>query len=77
MKTIDVIVQKDGKTQVETRGFSGRDCFDASRFLEAALGTCSAARTTVEFHQSRQQTADESVEDLGARSSVDPSAKSR
>lgn len=64
MKVIDVIVQKDGKTEVETRGFSGRACFDASRFLEAALGICSGSRTTSEFHESKQ-TTDGAVEVSG------------
>ncbi len=64
MKTIDVTVQKNGKTEVETRGFSGRTCFDASRFLEAALGIYSDSRTTSGFHES-QQTTDGAVEVSG------------
>jgi hypothetical protein len=51
MKTIDIIVTADGSTRVETRGFSGASCLDASRFLEQALGKAGADERTAEFHQ--------------------------
>lgn len=35
-KLIEVIVNSDGTTRVETRGFSGGQCQEASRFLETA-----------------------------------------
>ena len=38
MKTIEIIVSSTGQTQVETKGFAGSECRDASRFLEEALG---------------------------------------
>lgn len=51
MKTIEVIVSPDGKAKVQTKGFSGASCRQASRFLEQALGTQSQERVTAEFHQ--------------------------
>ena len=38
MKTITLIVAPGGKTTVETHGFDGQSCTDASKFLETALG---------------------------------------
>jgi hypothetical protein len=50
-QTIVVTVKPDGTTQVETRGFSGAACRDASRFLEAALGLSAQESFTQEFYQ--------------------------
>ena len=38
-KTITIIIAPDGKTIIETDGYSGSSCREASRFLEEALGT--------------------------------------
>ena len=38
MKNITIIVKPDGKTVVETTGFYGTSCKDASKFIEQALG---------------------------------------
>lgn len=51
MKTIEIVVSPDGTTRIETRGFSGASCQDASRFLEQALGRTTAEQRTAEFHQ--------------------------
>lgn len=51
MKTIEVIISPEGNTSVETRGFSGSTCQDASRFLEQALGTKQEERMTTEYYQ--------------------------
>jgi Protein of unknown function (DUF2997) len=50
-QTIDVIVHPDGTTRVETRGFVGNSCRQASRFLEAALGTRASETLTSEYFQ--------------------------
>ncbi|MBP62008.1 MAG: hypothetical protein CMJ62_10850 [Planctomycetaceae bacterium] len=52
MKLINVTVAPDGSTRVETTGFSGADCQEASRFLETALGRRLDETLTPEFHQS-------------------------
>lgn len=53
-KTIEITVDRTGKTTVETRGFSGGDCRDASRFVEQALGARVSETLTPEYHQQPQ-----------------------
>ena len=50
-KTIEIIVSPTGETKVETKGFTGGSCRDASRLMEQALGEKSAEQMTAEFHQ--------------------------
>lgn len=50
-KIIEVIVQPNGETKIETKGFAGSSCKEASRFLEQALGLRTAEQLTAEFHQ--------------------------
>ena len=50
MKTIQLVVACDGSSRIETRGFSGDACRDASRFLEEALGVRLSETLTPEFH---------------------------
>jgi Protein of unknown function (DUF2997). len=38
MTSITIIVKPDGKTVVETTGYYGTSCKDASKFIEQALG---------------------------------------
>ena len=52
---IEVIVSPTGETRVQTKGFIGSGCRDASRFLEDALGTCIGEQLTSEFHQTTAQ----------------------
>lgn len=51
-KQIEIIVTPEGKTTVQTLGFVGSSCRDASRFIEQALGQRVAENLTAEFHQS-------------------------
>ena len=51
MKTIEIIVSPQGETRLETKGFSGVACQDASRFIESALGEKSSDRPTAERYQ--------------------------
>ena len=60
LKTIEVVVRPDGQSSVETKGFAGAECLDASRFLEAALGTPHADRRTAGYY-STGVTADAGV----------------
>ena len=53
-KLIEFIVSATGETKVETRGFTGNSCREASRFLEQALGTRMAEQLTAEYHQTEQ-----------------------
>ncbi len=54
MKTIEIAISPDGKTTVQTRGFNGPSCRDASEFIEQALGRRTREELTPEFHQSQQ-----------------------
>lgn len=54
MRTIEVTVDRQGNTKVETRGFIGSSCRDASRDLERALGVASDERPTAEFYHREQ-----------------------
>jgi len=49
--TIEIIVAPSGETKLETRGFTGSACREASRWLEAALGMTTRETLTAEFHQ--------------------------
>lgn len=51
MKTIEIIVSPKAETTVQTRGFAGASCRDASKFVEEALGQRTGETLTGEFHQ--------------------------
>ena len=55
MKIIEVIVSPTGQTQVETKGFAGAECCQASEFIESALGRKTSERLTSEFYQPSRQ----------------------
>jgi Protein of unknown function (DUF2997) len=61
MKIIELIVSPTGETKIETKGFTGSSCRDASRFIEEALGQRKSEQLTPEFHQTSgsQQSAQE------------------
>jgi hypothetical protein len=50
-RVIEVIVSPTGETTVQTKGYAGADCLQASKFLEQALGVATADRKTAEFYQ--------------------------
>ena len=52
MRIIEIIVSPTGQSRVQTTGFVGSDCRQASRFLEQALGPRTSEQLTAEFHQS-------------------------
>ena len=53
-KIIEITVSPTGTTKVETRGFTGGECREASRFLEQALGARTGEQLTAEFHTGQQ-----------------------
>ena len=62
-KSIVVIISPQGETKIETKGFAGTECQQASEFLEKALGQRQSEQLTAEFYQgvtaalsNRQQT---------------------
>ena len=52
-KIIRVIVSPTGETKVETKGFAGGSCRDASRFVEQALGQSVHEQLTAEYYQTQ------------------------
>ncbi len=59
MKIIEITVDAKGQTKVETRGFIGSECREASRFVEQALGSRTDEKLTSEFYQG--QTTDQQL----------------
>lgn len=55
-RTIEVIVTSAGETKIETKGFAGGACRDASRFIEQALGVATSENLTAEFYQQQSTT---------------------
>ena len=55
MKTIEIVISPNGSSKVETKGFAGSECRDASRFIEQALGKQTSEQLTAEFHQVASQ----------------------
>lgn len=51
-KVIQVVVNKKGETKIETTGFTGSSCQDATRALEAALGAKTGETLTGDYYAS-------------------------
>ena len=51
-KVIVIIVSPSGQVSVQTRGFTGSSCRQASRVLEQALGIVQSDQPTAEMYQS-------------------------
>lgn len=63
MKTIEITVAPDGQSKVETKGFIGPACREASKPFEQALGLRTTEALTAEFHQG--QRADQHLNQSG------------
>lgn len=53
---IEVVIDTHGSVRVQTKGFAGAACRQASAQLERALGLRTAESLTAEFHQSQSAT---------------------
>ncbi len=51
---IEVNISPTGEITVQTKGYAGADCRQASRFLEEGLGVTIQDRTTSEFYAEDQ-----------------------
>lgn len=51
MKVIEILINADGSITVQTKGFHGASCREASQFLEHAIGSRVREQVTAEFHQ--------------------------
>lgn len=56
-RIIEILVETNGSTRVQTKGFSGSECRQASQFIEQALGKRTEEQLTAEFHQQAGQHA--------------------
>ena len=54
MKRIEITIDQQGHATVETFGFVGNECRDASKLIEKALGAVQAEQLKSEYHQTRQ-----------------------
>lgn len=50
-RVIELVISPQGEVTVETKGYTGSDCVQASQFLEKALGTPVSERQTAEYYQ--------------------------
>ena len=49
-RVIEVTVSPTGEATVQTKGYAGGDCLQASKFLEQSLGVVARERKTAEFY---------------------------
>ena len=52
MKSIEIIVSPKGETVIQTKGFAGDECRQASKALEQALGLVQSDRPIAEMYES-------------------------
>ena len=52
-QVIKIVISPDGQTKLETTGFSGQSCRNASQFLEEAVGCQISEELTPEFHNAQ------------------------
>ena len=50
MKTIEIIISPAGEARLQTRGFTGSTCQEASKIIQSALGAMESDQKTAEFH---------------------------
>jgi hypothetical protein len=50
-RTIEIVVDTKGATVIETKGFEGGSCKDATRRLQAALGATTDDKNTADFYK--------------------------
>ena len=51
MKIIIIDISPTGETKITTKGYTGANCRDGSRFIEQALGNKTAEQLTPEYHK--------------------------
>jgi hypothetical protein len=56
MKTIEITVSSQGEARLQTKGFTGSSCREASRLLEQALGDVQSDTPTAEMCQDVPET---------------------
>ena len=61
-KTIKIIVPLKGETKIETHGFTGQSCKDASKFIEKALGQKTDDKLTQDYYATNQNSIQTKVQ---------------
>lgn len=61
-QTIEITVDPKGGTRIQTRGFAGPACRDATKVLERALGTVESDTPTAEMYQTQSASARSEVQ---------------
>jgi hypothetical protein len=51
-RIIEVIVSPSGEVSIQTKGYTGSSCQQASLFLEQALGVTTSEKKTSEYFES-------------------------
>lgn len=54
-KIIEITISPKGETTIQTKGFTGGECREATRSLEAALGVRTNEQLMSEFHATAEQ----------------------
>lgn len=62
MKTIELVIDTKGQVTLQTHGYAGSSCTDATRQLEAALGQKVQDRRTAEYYQGQQLTENQQAQ---------------
>jgi len=52
-RVIEVTVSSKGEVTVQTKGYNGTECIQASKFIEQALGITRSDHKTAEYYQSQ------------------------
>ena len=59
MRIIEVVIDAKGQSTIQTKGFTGANCQDASRLLEQALGQTQSETRTAEYYQPAAATTEQ------------------
>lgn len=55
MRTISIVVRPGGEIKIETSGFSGSSCQEATQRFERALGVAGQATLKPEFYETQHE----------------------
>lgn len=66
IQTIEVVVSPTGETRIETKGFAGTSCQEASRGLESALGAKVREQLTADYFRQAASTTQNVGQEGGA-----------
>jgi hypothetical protein len=50
-REFEITIEKDGHVEVHVKGYKGRACHDAVKFLEQVVGEVKSQRETSEFYE--------------------------